>query len=171
MFGDEADREQTGGKKFFVYGAIFVHMNSVAVLHDKIEKARRQAGFADTDSLKFATSTRPKAVSIEAHRELKRLVMLAKFNTFLIESKTYGYAVLDRIPVEHPYRYLRQKFQVGMTFPDRPSIRLGRILGFAHAVDGTSHLSSVADTMLGAFRYCVNEPENEDAGRQCSPCL
>ena len=51
MFGDEADREQGRGKKFFVYGAIFVHTNSIPALHDEIAKARRQAGLVDTDSL------------------------------------------------------------------------------------------------------------------------
>jgi hypothetical protein len=36
-----------------------------------------------------------------------------------------------------------------------------RILGLGHGADGRSHLCSVADIMLGAFRYCVNEPDNE----------
>jgi hypothetical protein len=27
------------------------------------------------------------------------------------------------------------------------------------------------DVMLGAFRYCVNEPENEEAGKAMFPTL
>jgi hypothetical protein len=37
--------------------------------------------------------------------------------------------------------------------------------------DGTLHLCSVADILLGAFRYCVNEPENEEAGKAMFPTL
>jgi hypothetical protein len=51
------------------------------------------------------------------------------------------------------------------------TIRLDRVLGFGHAVDGSSHLSSVADVLLGAFRYCVNQPENEEAGKAMFPVL
>jgi hypothetical protein len=177
-------------------------------LHIQIEKARKAAGLADTDSLKFASSTRPKSMTFVAHRDLKKTVMLlarevgnvtfcaqvtlhelaqntghddlvlwgantvlSKFNLFLDEDKSHGYVVLDKIPVEHPYRYLKEKFQIGLTFPPKPSIRLDRVLGFAQAVDGSSHMCSVADVMLGAFRYCVNEPKNEEAGKAMFPTL
>jgi hypothetical protein len=208
MFGDEADHQQTRGKKFFVYGAIFVPTNSVKTLHFDIELARVQAGLGRTDSLKAASSTRPKSMSPQEHRDLKNIVttkarevgnvkfcaqvvlhdlasnqshddlvlrgantILGKFNEFLRENKTYGYAILDRLPVENPYPYLREKFQVGMTFPDNSSKRLDRILGFAQAVDGSSHMCSVVDVLLGAFRYCVNEPDNEEAGKAMYPTL
>jgi hypothetical protein len=97
--------------------------------------------------------------------------ILGKFNTFLREQKSYGFAILDRMPVKTPYEYLTEKFQVGMAFSDRPSARFDRILGFSHAADGTSHLCSVADILLGAFRYCVNEPDNEEAGKAMFPTL
>jgi hypothetical protein len=97
--------------------------------------------------------------------------VLGKFNLFLGDQSQYGYVLFDKIPVQHPYRYLKEKFQVGMTFKGRPPIRLERVLGFGHAVDGSSHLCSVADVMLGAFRYCVNEPENEEAGKAMFPIL
>lgn len=209
MFGDEADREQAAGKKFFVYGAIFVPMKNVPALHDAIENARMAAGLTGTDSLKFASSTRPKeTMTIEGHRELKKKIMelaravgdvrfcaqltlhelarnqkhddlvlwgantvLGKFNIFLTRENSHGYAVLDKIPVEHPYRYLKEKFQLGLTFPDKGPVRLNRILGFCHAVDGSSHMCSVADILLGAFRYCVNEPENEEVGKAMFPVL
>src|SRR5262245_65547225 len=77
MFGDEADREQGKGKRFFVYGAIFIDTDRIPALHDEIEKARQKAGFAATDSLKFAGATRPKDMSINEHRDLKNKVMCA----------------------------------------------------------------------------------------------
>jgi hypothetical protein len=208
MFGDEADREQGRGQKFFVYGAIFISADKISALHVEVEKARKAAGLDNTDSLKFASGTRPKGMTFKGHRDLKKTVMLlareigdvtfcaqvtlhelaqsrdhddlvlwgantvlSKFNMFLEEHESHGFAVLDRIPVEHPYRYLKEKFQVGLKFPLKPSIRLDRVLGFAHAVDGSSHMCSVADVMLGAFRYCVNEPNKEEAGKAMFPTL
>ncbi len=208
MFGDEADRDAVHGKKFFVYGAIFVPTSSILALHSDVERLRTKSGLANTDSLKSSSGSRPKTMSFETHRDLKAEVMksardtgnvkfcaqvtlhelarnrehddlvlwgantvLGKFNQFLQESKTHGYAILDKIPVEHPYRYLKEKFQIGNTFPNGTTIRLDRILGFGHAVDGSSHMCSVADIMLGAFRYCVNEPENPEAGKAMFPVL
>jgi hypothetical protein len=139
MFGDEADREAVQGKKFFVYGAIWVPSNSVAGLHAEVERLRTKAGLVSTDALKSSAKNRPKALNADSHRELKKDVMnaartignvrfcaqvtlhdlarnqkhddlvlwgantvLSKFNTFLGVEKSHGYAVLDKIPVEHP---------------------------------------------------------------------
>lgn len=96
--------------------------------------------------------------------------VLSRFNMFLEEKQSHGYAVLDKMPVKAPYRYLKEKFQVGLELPSG-SRRLDRVLGFGHAVDGSSHICSVADVLLGAFRYCVNQPENEDAGKAMFPVL
>src|SRR5262249_54485185 len=90
---------------------------------------------------------------------------------FLRDQSQYGDVLFDKIPVQHPYRYLKEKFQLGITFKDRSPIRLERVVGVGHVVDGSSHLCSVADVMLGAFRYCVNEPENEEAGKAMFPTL
>jgi hypothetical protein len=84
---------------------------------------------------------------------------------------SYGYAILDNIPVKQPLVYLKEKFQTGLTFPDSPPIRLDRSLEFSQASDGTCHLCSLADIMLGSFRYCVNEPNNEEAGKAMFPAL
>ena len=75
MFGDEADKDQSAGKKYFVYGAIFAPTNSLAALHAEIEKARVAAGYAATDSLKSSSNSRPKGITPEKHRELKNTVM------------------------------------------------------------------------------------------------
>ena len=91
--------------------------------------------------------------------------VLGKFSAFLSENRSYGCVILDNIPVKQPFVYLKEKFQTGLTFPDSPPIRLDRRLEFSQASDGTCHLCSVADVMLGSFRYCVNEPDNEEAGK------
>jgi hypothetical protein len=41
----------------------------------------------------------------------------------------------------------------------------------AFTCDGASHLSSMADILLGSFRYCVNEPERDIAGKAMLPAL
>jgi hypothetical protein len=50
----------------------------------------------------------------------------------------------------HPLSIFEGKIPSGDDVKDRPSIRLERILGVRHAVDGSSHLCSVADVILGA---------------------
>jgi|SRR5581483_3267035 len=96
--------------------------------------------------------------------------VLGKFNEFLQGEKSYGYAMLDRMPggEAFSFSYLKKKFQEG-NFDGK--VRLDRILGFSHVCDGSSHLCSVADVLLGAFRYCVNEPENEEAAKEMFPVL
>ena len=98
--------------------------------------------------------------------------LLGKFNEYLgMYKETFGMVLFDRIPVEHPYRYLQQKFQVGLTFPDGKTRRLERIMGLASTCDGASHLASIADILVGSFRYCVNEPDKDIAGRAMFPKL
>jgi hypothetical protein len=137
-----------------------VPIENLPTLHDEIEKVRKAAGLSDTDSLKFASRTRPDCLTAESHRALKSKVMtlardvgnvtfcaqvtlhelarnqehddlvlwgantvLGRFNMFLANKNSYGYAVLDKVPVEHPYRYLKEKFQLGLTFPDKEPVR------------------------------------------------
>jgi hypothetical protein len=98
--------------------------------------------------------------------------LLGKFNEFMgTDQDTSGLVLFDRIPIDHPYRYLRDKFQVGMTFPGGKSTRLERIMGFASTTDGASHLASVADILVGSWRYCVNEPEMDVACKAMFPKL
>ena len=98
--------------------------------------------------------------------------LLGKFNEYLGTYKdSYGMVLFDRIPVDHPYRYLREKFQTGLTFPDGKIRRLERIVGLASTCDGASHLASIADILVGSFRYCVNEPDKDIAGKAMFPKL
>jgi hypothetical protein len=78
MYGDEADHTQ-GDKDFIVCGAIFVDVERAKALHDAVDQARRDAGFASTDSLKSGTNTRPSGCLPETHTRLKNLIFeLAK---------------------------------------------------------------------------------------------
>jgi hypothetical protein len=206
MFADEADRERDRGQRFFVYGAVFIDAVHALALHADVEAARQRKGFRPTDSLKFADSTRPEALSRDHHREIKAEIMeiahargvkfcayamlhemardrtheelvqwgantlLGKFNEFCsLRPNGHGLAFFDRMPIAHEHRYLREKFTIGLTFPNGAERRLEKVIALASTCDGASHLASVADIVLGSFRYCVNEPDRDIAGRQMYP--
>lgn len=117
--------------------------------------------------------------AIAANQGHKNLVLwgantlVGKFNEFMgTDQDTFGLVLFDRIPIDHPYQYLREKFQTGMTFSDgRLTSRLERIIGFASTTDGASHLASIADIFVGSWRYCVNEPQMDAAGGAMFPKL
>jgi len=209
MYGDEADAEEGRGQKFFLYGGIFVEQSKVWTAHSRIEELRKKGGFAAEDSLKFASSTKPKSVTADSHRDTKSAVIdlarelsvvfcvyiflhaigrtqgqgnliefgantvLGRYNEFLKEKNDHGIAKLDRMG-KNGFNYVRNKFQTGLVFPGGEipiKRRLDRITSIGFTCDGASHLSSLADIVLGSFRYCVNEPEKDKAGKAMLPKL
>jgi len=110
------------------------------------------------------------------HKDLVRFganTLLGKFNEFLgTDRDTFGLVLFDRIPIDDPYAYLREKFQIGMTdLKGKPKGRLERIMSYASTTDGASHLASIADILVGSWRYCVNEPERDVVGKAIFPKL
>jgi hypothetical protein len=72
---------------------------------------------------------------------------------------------------KNSFTYAKDKFQRGLTFPKSPDRRLNRIVSIGFTCDGASHLSSMADIVLGSFRYCVNESDKDEAGKAMFPGL
>ena len=73
---------------------------------------------------------------------------------------------------EHSVHLHEKKFQVGLEYKNSARLRpLDKVIGYSLTCDGCSHLASVADIVLGAFRYCVNEPNNEAAGGKMYPLV
>lgn len=109
----------------------------------------------------------------QGHEELVQWganTLLGKFNEYCSERPDgHGMVLFDRMPIAHEHRYFREKFTVGMTFPRGAPRRLDRLVGYGSTCDSASHFSSVADIVLGSFRYCVNEPERDIAGRAMLP--
>lgn len=96
--------------------------------------------------------------------------LLGKFNEFCGQQGVGpGVAMFDRMPIANEYAFFREKFSRGLTFPNTQDRRLENVIAYASTCDGASNLSSVMDIVLGAFRYCVNEPERDVAGRQLLP--
>jgi hypothetical protein len=97
--------------------------------------------------------------------------LLGKFNQFLAEQGDAGIALLDRLPVKNAYQYLKEKFQVGLELDGGGTRSLENVVGYASTCDGASHLASMADILLGSFRYCVNEPDKDIANAAIFPTL
>jgi hypothetical protein len=97
--------------------------------------------------------------------------LLGKFNEFLGQRNDVGLVVMDRIPVKDQFKYLRDKFQIGVEFPGGGTRRLENIVGYTTTCDGASHLASMADILLGSFRHCVNEPTKDIANAAIFPTL
>lgn len=106
----------------------------------------------------------------KTHEELVKYganTLLGKFNEYCSQTEDgYGIVFFDRMPIPREHQYLREKFTHGLTFSNGRTRPLDRIVGLASTCDGASHFSSVADVVLGSFRYCVNEPDRDLAGRQ-----
>jgi hypothetical protein len=96
--------------------------------------------------------------------------LLKTFNDFLAYEQTFGLVSLDRRTPDIQFTYMQKKFRVGLEYPLSTRL-LDRIISYSLTCDGCSHLASVADIVLGAFRYCVNEPNNEAAGGRMYPLV
>jgi hypothetical protein len=69
--------------------------------------------------------------------------LLGKFNQFLEQQHDVGIAVMDRIPVKDQFKYLRNKFQLGVEFQPGGTRRLENIAAYTATCDGASHLASI----------------------------
>ncbi len=87
--------------------------------------------------------------------------VLGRFQQFLSEVQDQGLCLVDPLPGEKSFNYLRGKFQKGIG----NGVQLDRILLFGESPIGCSHLSSAMDIVLGAFRYCINHPLNDSAAK------
>lgn len=114
---------------------------------------------------------------IAKNKELEQLIgwgantVIGAFNRFLSESSSFGVCIVDRLPFRGGFAYLEEKFRTGLTFPQGKTIALDRIQLFAATCEGASHASSVADIVLGSFRYCVNQKEKDIAPREMLPII
>ncbi len=88
--------------------------------------------------------------------------VLKSFHDFLEQEKDYGMFVADSLPIESPVQYLVEKFTSGLKYKEK-LVPLSRIQLYAQTSINLSHIASATDIVLGSFRYCINNPKNEDA--------
>ena len=83
--------------------------------------------------------------------------LLAHFDMRFLElHKSKGVVCIDRVDEQFGFKYMQDKHQAGVEFVDGREQQLERIMHYSMTTDGASHLSSLVDIALGAFRYCVN---------------
>lgn len=83
-------------------------------------------------------------------------VILAHFDlVYLKEKNAHGLVSIDRVD-NLGFGYLAERFTKPLELPDDNSVMLKRTLLLSQTCDGASHMSSLVDIVLGAFRYCVN---------------
>lgn len=108
---------------------------------------------------------------IASNHSLEKLIcwgansVFCAFELFLREEDATGMCIVDRLPFNGSFRYLKEKFQIGLTFPYGRHKKLEQIHLFAFSCVGASHACSAIDIVLGAFRYCVNERERQQVAR------
>jgi hypothetical protein len=92
--------------------------------------------------------------------------VLAAFNIWLRAHGSHGIVAVDRLSSTAEYKYLTEKFTVGLALGGQRTMRLERIKLFTSTCINASHASSAMDIVLGAFRYCINAPKNVEAAKK-----
>lgn len=84
--------------------------------------------------------------------------LLCQFDLFLQREKSHGICLVDRF--DNDFTVLRGIHQEGVDpafWGGRLPHRLENIWCYGTVSIGSTHISSMVDIVLGAFRYCVNE--------------
>lgn len=84
--------------------------------------------------------------------------LLCGYDLFLQRENEYGICLVDRF--SNAFNVLREIHQSGVDpqfYGGRLKHQLDRIMCYGTVSIDTTHLASLVDIVLGAFRYCVNE--------------
>lgn len=92
--------------------------------------------------------------------------VIGRYNYYLGQVGDYGICVVDNLPVGSQFRYLSEKFCLGLAVPNNRFVSLDRIKMFAASCINGSHAMSAVDIVLGSFRYCINNPRKPDIARE-----
>jgi hypothetical protein len=114
---------------------------------------------------------------IARNRSLEQLVrfgvntVLSTFQRFLERESESGIGVVDRLPFRQGHQSLGEIFLHGLQMPNNRYRFLDRVLLLAETTQQESFVSSVVDIVLGSFRYCVNDRQNERVTRSMLPSV
>lgn len=82
-----------------------------------------------------------------------------------------AFIIVDRLPANTSFDMLKEIFSKGVDAPSGNKTELERILHYSVSADGTSHMSSLLDIAIGAFRFCVNAISNSGNNEVASKLL
>ena len=92
--------------------------------------------------------------------------VIGRFNDFLTnEVADEGFVLVDNLSNDRQWRYLAEKFTVGLNKHTGGAVPLDHVRLLAATCLNSSHISSAVDIVLGTFRYCVNNPKNREVAR------
>lgn len=92
--------------------------------------------------------------------------VLKQFHDHLLSKNDYGICLFDNMAIASPYRYLREKGQLGLVYPTKSNKPLSRIVNYGFTCVDAGHANSAVDVVLGLFRTCINDPQNTEAARK-----
>lgn len=90
--------------------------------------------------------------------------IVGKFNFFLQTKSDKGQVIVDRFSDVSEYNFLSEKFTSGLILKDK-TIPLSNIRLYSSSCDNASNFSSAMDIVLGSFRYCINQPFNQESAK------
>ncbi|ACV77913.1 hypothetical protein [Nakamurella multipartita] len=83
-------------------------------------------------------------------------VLMHYDRSYLNSKSSVGAVCFDRIEGKDGYPYLKRRFQEPLELPSGFKPPLERVIHYSMSCDGASHISSLVDIALGAFRFCAN---------------
>ena len=101
--------------------------------------------------------------------EMTSKIVFRRFNQYCHENNVPGIVLAHRWPYENGFNFL-ESCQFGeIRFMSGFTISLPNIHGYAQVSDNSTTLMSVADVVLGAFRYCINNRDKTDVNTELMP--
>lgn len=89
--------------------------------------------------------------------EMTSATVFRRFNQYCKENDAPGLVLADQWPCDNGFGFLESCQQEGIQYKLGEKVSLPMIYGYAQISDNSTTLMSVADIILGAFRYCINE--------------
>lgn len=94
--------------------------------------------------------------------------VIGRFNKFLDENKQEGLVFIDRMSdAKEQFSIITDLFKNGLNLDGTQRRKMKNILGYFVSSSESSNITSMADIVLGGFRYCVNTSgaTNQNAGK------
>jgi hypothetical protein len=92
--------------------------------------------------------------------------VIARTHEYLQHSNDDAMLLVDSLPIGKQFSFLARKFTRGIEMESGSTARLPKIRLFGATCSNASNVSSAMDIVLGCWRYCINQPKNEDAARK-----
>ena len=132
LVSDETNQQPSKDAKFFIYGGLFIPVDSLPELDALVARARKESDYEPGDELKFGTHSRPDHVTVEQHIAAKNGVLEGCYD---LGVRFSAYLVLHDIAKSRPLeeqvgwgvntimsafnRFLEEKKDTGICVVDR----------------------------------------------------